>query len=361
MKKFFSLLFCFATIAFLLLAPAFIAGGIHKNVYTLRAEKLAEKYTGPLSLWHIVSFKTGGESGVSYLKNRAAEFEKINPYVFITVNAMTAEEAEQRLQNGERPDILSFPLGFSVEALLAELPETQAELLPSVKSIGQKGLQTLAYPYMMGFYTMTINQEVFFSSGATLPIGSGLPRANFHYLTYHAEQDWKEEEAHVLSYSDTYGLSPLKTLEYFREEGENDFFTGAPPDDYAPAASAFLGDGTESFLKGKAALLLAPAADYEKLLLDQRASSLSMTTFAFSDYTDLVQMVGVCRTEDSAKRNMCQDFCASLLRLKAQKGLENLKMLPVVQLPSIYEGQTLYLEEYERLANSAVIPNAFAH
>ena len=35
-------------------------------------------------------------------------------------------------------------------------------------------------------------------------------------------------------------------------------------------------------------------------------------------------------------------------------------MLPTVQLESVYEGQTLYLEEYERLAEYAIIPRAFS-
>ena len=359
MKKFFSLVICILSIAFLLMAPAFIAGGIHKNVYTMRAEKLANQYTGSLEIWHIVSFKTGGESGVSNLKSRAAEFEKNNPYVFITVVGMTPEEAEQRLAAGERPDIFSFPLGFPLEHLLSRLEEPEEALLPTLAETGKKGDHFLAYPYMMGFYTITVNQEIYFSSGASLPIGAGLPRANFNYLIYHAEQNWKEEDAEILSLCNTYGLAPLKTLEYFREEGENNFLIGGPPADYAPDPASFSTDGTDHFLKGKAALLLAPAADYEKLLLDQRANSLSLTTLTFSDYTDLVQLVGVCQTQDSAKQAMCQNFAASLLRRKAQKGLENLKMLPAVQLESVYEGQTLYLEEYERLATSAIIPKAF--
>lgn len=359
MKKFFSLVVCILSIAFLLMAPAFIAGGIHKNVYTLRAEKLANQYTGSLQIWHIVSFKTGGESGVSYLKSRAAEFEKNNPYVFIDVVGMTPDEAEQRLATGERPDIFSFPLGFPLEHLLAELKEPEEALLPSLCETGKKGDQFLAYPYMMGFYTITVNQEIYFSSGASLPIGAGLPRANFNYLVYHAEQNWKAEDAKALSLCNTYALSPLKTLEHFREEGENNFLIGGPPADYAPDPAAFAADGTDRFLKGNAALLLAPASDYEKLLLDQRANSLSLTALTFSDYTDLVQFVGVCQTQDSAKQAMCQNFAASLLRRKAQKGLENLKMLPAVQLEGVYEGQTLYLEEYERLASSAVIPKAF--
>ena len=43
MKRLISLFFCIFTIAFLFLAPAFIASGVHKNVYTLRAEKQAAK------------------------------------------------------------------------------------------------------------------------------------------------------------------------------------------------------------------------------------------------------------------------------------------------------------------------------
>ena len=126
--------------------------------------------------------------------------------MFITVLGMTPEEAEQRLAAGERPDIFSFPLGFPAEHLLAELEEPEEALLPSLCEPGKKGDQFLAYPYMMGFYTITVNQEIYFSSGASLPIGAGLPRANFNYLVYHAEQNWKEEEAQVLSLCNTYGL-----------------------------------------------------------------------------------------------------------------------------------------------------------
>ncbi len=359
MKRLISLFFCIFTIAFLFLAPAFIASGVHKNVYTLRAEKQAAKYTGTLHLWHIVSFKTGGESGVSYLKNRAAEFEKSNPYVFFTVSAMTAEEAAQRLANGERPDIISFPLGFPVQSLLAELPEPSAQLLPSLSDTAKCQGAILAYPYMMNFYTLTLNQEACFSSGASLPLGTQLPHCEFNYLVYSAQQGWAEEDAHALSYSEIYGTSPFLALEHFREEGELDLFSQAPPEGYTPDFSSFSSDGSERFLSGKSALLLSPAADYEKLLLDRRANSLSLATFGFSDYTDLVQLVGVCSTEDPAKQAMCQEFAESLLRLKAQKGLENLKMLPTVQLESVYEGQTLYLEEYERLAEYAIIPKAF--
>ena len=73
MKKAFTLFLCILLICLLILSPSFLMQGIHKNVYTLWEQQQQEKYTGNLSLWHIVSFKTGGETGVSYLKSRIRE------------------------------------------------------------------------------------------------------------------------------------------------------------------------------------------------------------------------------------------------------------------------------------------------
>ena len=223
---------------------------------------------------------------------------------------MTTEEAAQRLANGERPDIISFPLGFPVQSLLWQnCPNPPRGLLPSLSDTAKCQGAILAYPYMMNFYTLTLNQEAPASPLVPrFPFGTQLPHCEFNYLVYSAQQGWAEEDACALSYSEIYGTSPFLALEHFREEGELDLFSQAPPEGYAPDLSSFSSDGSERFLNGKSALLLSPAADYEKLLLDRRANSLSLATFGFSDYTDLVQLVGVCSTEDPARQAMCQEF-----------------------------------------------------
>ncbi|MBR2223822.1 MAG: hypothetical protein IJ973_05800, partial [Christensenellaceae bacterium] len=130
MKKFFRLVFSLLMIAFIVLSPSFIKDGIDKSVYTLRKEEKDSKYTGMLELWHIVSFKTPERSGTSLLSTRAGVFEKQNTYVYIDLYAMTAEEAKVKLDAGERPDIISFPLGFIAEEELGDLEKTH-ELMPA--------------------------------------------------------------------------------------------------------------------------------------------------------------------------------------------------------------------------------------
>ena len=70
MKRAFTLFFCVITILLFSLSPAVLLQGLQTNVYTQQAREKQQQYTGNLSLWHIVSFKTGGQSGVSYLRER---------------------------------------------------------------------------------------------------------------------------------------------------------------------------------------------------------------------------------------------------------------------------------------------------
>ncbi len=348
MKKAFTLFLCILLICLLILSPSFLMQGIHKNVYTLWEQQQQEKYTGNLSLWHIVSFKTGGETGVSYLKSRIRAFEKNNPYVFIDLKAFTIDEALQAMASGDFPDILSFPLGFIGDySQLCELPE-QSALLEPYRNTGRYQGAVYAYPYMVDFYTLNCNQDLFFYEDISLPFDN-------------------EFTADALSEFTT----------QLMQTNIADLSLGNTATSYASASFLFSKKGTlssdvlhfwqkkefsdnQAFLDQQTAIILCPASEAKKADAQNLTNSITLKTYAFSDYTDLCQMVGVCSGMEAEKEKMCQAFAASLLSDTAQKNLTNLYMLPTTQQDSLYEDSPFYMQEYIHMSQYACVPNNFA-
>lgn len=362
MKKPLMLLICVATVAFLALTPVLIVGGLNKNTYTLREAEQRSKYQGSLSLWHIVSFKTGGESGVSFLKSRISAFEQQNPYVFIDLYALTPQEAEEKLQAGETADLYSFPLGFFQDSSqFCSLAERE-DLLPAYQDVGTDRGTIYAYPYMADFYVLACNQDMFFSKDIPLSLDTTISHENLIAALAGLPGD-DEQKGHIsaLALSNTYGLDPSQALLNLNTPTDENFlYEGQlPMERPINSFDISLDGGSELFLDGKAAMLLCPSAEYEKLLLDKRANALSLTCYQISHYSDMVQLIGLGVQVSGAKQRMCEDFANTLFSEKSQKQLENLKMLPVVQAEAIYEGQPLYLEEYEALGRQGLIPENF--
>lgn len=349
MKKTFTLFLCLVFSALLLLSPAFLLQGIHKNVYRLWEEQRQEEYTGNLTLWHIVSFKTGGETGVSYLQSRIRAFEKNHPYVFITLRALTVQEAETALAQGEFPDILSFPLGFPVRAeQFCSLPEQRALLKP-YRGVGRDHGALYAYPYMADFYTLCFNQDALFYEDISLPFDSDLSADGLGELT--------ESLPHGV--------------------GAGKFSLGATATSYAPLSFLFLKKGAlsseqlafwqerrqcaaDAFWQKESSVLLCPAAEARKAELQNLTDSFTLRTYAFSEYTDLCQLIGVCADLSPQKEAMCASFAASLLSASAQKALASLYLLPTTEQEGLYADAPLYLQEYAHMSRAALIPNHFA-
>ena len=333
-------------VAFLLAAPAAIAGGIHKSVYSLRAERAAGRFQGEIAIWHIVSFKTGAASGVSYLRARAASFEKSNPYVYMDVQGMTPQEAAQRMENGEQPDILSYPLGFLQNTdMLAELPPTE-RLLPAYAACGG----TWAYPYMADTYTLLCNQELCSELEIPLPLGDEFTQANFAVALDTATKAGKTALA-----IDAETWEPYMALLYpqFAEDDGS-----VEPPEPAPFSAYAATEGTEAFLNGEAAMLLLTSGGAVKLAADKRMDAMSISQYPISEYTDAVQFVSVARTEDAAKEAMCAEFAAALLKRSPQSKLAGLQMLPTTNIADIYDGERT--EDFLRAGEAARVPGVFA-
>lgn len=69
---------------------------------------------------------------------RAATFEKRHFGVFINVTAMTVEEAQPRMERGERADVYSFPMGWGYMERFAPLPELETGVKPALADTGSQ-------------------------------------------------------------------------------------------------------------------------------------------------------------------------------------------------------------------------------
>ena len=337
MKKFFRLVFSLLMIAFIVLSPSFIKDGIDKSVYTLRKEEKDSKYTGMLELWHIVSFKTPERSGTSLLSTRAGVFEKQNTYVYIDLYAMTAEEAKEKLNAGERPDIISFPLGFIAEEELGDLEKTH-KLMPAYSD-----LCTNAYPYMADSYRLFCNSSVL--TEKQLPFSSEITENEFYRVTNGNSIAGTKNSDHLPSCALAFPDFAEEDMSFITEE------------ETTIKKEIIFREGSELFFQSEAAFYVAPLSETKNILADKTAGNFGLQAYRISHYTDLVQMIGYFPQEDEKKNAICRQFCESMLSEAVQKAVLSCNMMPVIRQKR--EESTALSEREEEavlIGTSGIIP-----
>lgn len=329
MKRILYIVIAAFVVLFLIAAPAVIPAGIHKSSRSMRQEELKKNYKGNLEVWHVVSFKTGGTSGISHLKSLASKFERNNPYVFLRVTGMTVKEAEERIINGELPDVISYPLGAIEDATFKKTDILKEDTLVN-------GLRSCAsengVPYMADFYVVLINEGMLSDAGLMLTFEERISKEDFNCVL--------NDAGGRVSFSDIAGTFSFNALSGLIEDG-----TIVHPT-----------LGKESFIREESAIHICPYSEYQAILADKDGANINMSARLIGEYTDLVQIMGVVHCEDEAKRSMCEDFIKSVISLRSQKKLEGLKMLPVINIEEIYEGEMLIKSAYMDLNMSAMVP-----
>lgn len=170
-------------VAFLVFAPPYLERALGRNYYREWLSGKKEAWSGVITVWHVVGFKTCQGSITSYLENVASQYERAHAGVYIEVLGLTAEAVQERLSRGERPDAWSFPMG-ELEAeqfapLSLMLPAFAGNILP----LSSEGT-AYAVPYLYSGYFLLGNtvlvQELGLSwpeSGAAAPVKAGEPSA----------------------------------------------------------------------------------------------------------------------------------------------------------------------------------------
>ena len=227
--------------------------------------------TPPLRLtvvrvWNVDTFEGGKGSRTSFLKRAAAVAEEAGG-VYYLITSYTQEGAEAAFHNGERPDVLSFGIGFSAYAE-ESLP------LPYACAGGKLGGDTLAVPWCRGAYYLFTNSKAGGAEETVLSVG-----------------------------------------------GENLVEVAALKNGIAGKTAESLTAYTD-FLAGKFRYLLGTQRDVCRFAA--RGAAVEMREL--TAYNDLYQYISVLSAE---KRTECLALVSALLSEQMQAALADIGMLPV--------------------------------
>lgn len=309
-------------------------GSINNDIYLDWLKGPEREWEGIITVWHIVSWKNGG-SGTAWLSKRAKTFEKKYNGAFIEILAMSPEEAQLKLDNGERPDVYSFPLGWSDTSLLEKMDIDLPPMLPSLSNVGTSRGDTYAVPYMVGGYALIINESIARERGVDTPdslSGEWLATA-CQKLPYK-----KGKTQHAALGCD----SPLALLEL-----------GLPG-----AQRTTL----EAFTSGSCGLGVGDMGTLRTLELKTSAGNgFSYEAYPLVGFTDQVQLIGIASGSDEAHIKYSKLFFQLLLEENAQRDLESLNVCAAVPLSEPIYVKNELMEAFEVNLRYALIPNAFAY
>ncbi len=296
-----------------------------------------EEYEGIAELWNVESFEGGTGSRESWLKARAARFEKEHKGFFVHVSTLTAEQAEEKLRQGEGFDMVCFSrgVGESLADKLAQV-ESGADIRDNFLVSGQIGGVQYALPLYTGVYCL-------FARASML------------------SEDRLREEALTRTYTRKVGktevtLAPLVC-------GFAPY--GSPLS--APAMSGMRGSvqadenmtqyaAYEAFVANRTAVtLLGTQRDMFRLGQRERDGRLESLAFQpLGGYTDLVQYVGI--SAETGYADACAAFTDQLLSDEAQSALAQLCLFSVTSNHIYTEGR---FADSEALLGEAYVPNVF--
>lgn len=155
-------------VAFLLFAPPYLEQALGRNFYKEWLSGEREDWSGVLTLWHVVEFKTAQGSVTSYLESIAGQYERAHPGVYIEVLGLSPEAVQERLSRGERPHMWSFPSGACGTEELAPLnlvmPAFRGNLAPMRAEGG-----SFAVPYLYSGYFLLGNTVLIQELGLSWP------------------------------------------------------------------------------------------------------------------------------------------------------------------------------------------------
>ncbi len=331
-------------VAYFLCALALILICISPWLILSYYEKLPESpfFQGILSLWHISEWRTGGSSGTAFLQKRITQFEGQNPHVFIELRTLTCEEAAQALQEGEKPDIISYPYGTEITLDMASLPAVDT-IFPA--------LPDTAYPYMCGGYCLLVNTDMLTEKGIDIKSDWGIrPEALLNTTPIGVCFDAEDGCTSL----------PALALHAYPEADKPQMTTWGEPDppDAALSLNGVWEGGFEAFCSGDAGVLIASHRQlFEATEQYTQGEVPPFSAYAIGPYTDMVQLIGVAKQgEDELRQQSAESFAAFLLSDSAQKKLEALGVFPVKPGLDIYQQSDIHSAMYEQLCAGAALP-----
>ena len=323
----------FLIAAYLIFMPGYFASTRQYVELQTKVEN-TETFTGMITLWHVVRFKPYQGSMGAWLSKLALKFEDAHRGVYLEVLTMSEEECAVRMARGERADAYSFPAGWGDPDQFTSGVSVRADYLGNLKSSGMWEGERLAAPYGMSGYVLLVNEAILQNKG----------------IQVDEDTSWEELSGYATDLTYVYGK---KNYKMYGMSGSQ-------------IVAAIMGLKTEvvdydNFLEKDAAMAIADlgaAGSLDRLL--NAGKGFSFEAYPVSEYTDLVQYVGIDRYTQEAKKPYLNEFFSMLLEDETQAGLLDMGILPVIRLEeaecSIKHVQVVW----EKLENP-VTPNAFLY
>ena len=296
-------------------------------------------YQGIVELWNVETFEGGVGSRESWFVNKSAKFEQVHTGLFVHVTTLSVEQLNDKLQNGENFDLITFSrgVGVLVKNKLAPITENMGFVKDNFLVSGQVGGTQYAMPVYSGAYCLFARTE---HLTADQLVSSALTK------TYTRKIGKNTVELQPLVTGFTPYNSPLTALALSGGKGAAKVSEGVTQ---YQAYEQFVGNRT-------AVTLLGTQRDMYRL--SQRESNAKIEPLSFAPltgYTDLVQYVGISATAGD-KADACVAYVKYLMSEECQSTLVNLSLFSALQT-NFYT-----LDRYAQCEQSlatAYVPNAF--
>lgn len=300
-------------------------------------------YQGVIELWNVETFEGGSGSRSSWLTNKSAKFEKANSGLFVHVTDLTVTELADKLQNGQRFDLICFSrgVGSSVLEYLAPFNDSVGFVRDNLMISGQVDGKQYGVPLYAGAYCLfarsgQLSQDKLTTDALT--------------ATFTRKIGKNTVELRPLICGFTQANSPLTALAMSGLRGDASYI-----DESVTQYQAY-----EQFVANNTAVtLLGTQRDIFRLGQKESQSKIDELGFApVGEYTDLVQYVGISK-DCGEKRQSCIEYVKYILSEETQASLINLNMFSVLD-KQLYSSNAR-MSACEQALSSAFVPNAFVN
>lgn len=320
LKYIFKIALSLFIVAYIFVAPTIFLPML-KHSQSLVNQKIQIDYMGILELWHIDTFEGGSKSKISFLEKQSLQFEKKHKGTFIMCYQMSVSQAKINLQNGKKPDLVSFGVGIGDKLLPLLSPlKSSYGVRDDLLNGGTNSGIIYALPFMFGGYTLITENSYQLGDKITDLLGYGGASNNSALVSL--------------------AVNNINITKISQKSDNMDSF-----------------DAYDSYLSKNFDILLGTQRDVYRVQNRIENGNMNARNFTFlSGFTDLVQYIGICST-DVIKKDICEQFVEQLLSVKTQSQLVDYNMFSTTGQKLYYS--SIFLDMENALSGNLKTLNVF--